>query len=170
MTYKYDKKIFILLIILLVSAIYFSISHIYSNGNAYKFIILGVLLIFIIFNIVSLLKKKITINDDYIINTALLGKKKIYFNDIKDAVFLYLKGRTILILSDDNQFVFISSLLENFDKIINEIYQKSPGEIQNKLSTFDIKKYKKSRALFIGFIIIAICFLIIFGTYNFITS
>ncbi|BAI80940.1 conserved hypothetical protein [Deferribacter desulfuricans SSM1] len=167
MIYRYDKRVFLLLITLLISAIYFAVSHFFIGGSPYKFIILGVLLVFILFNIISLVRKEIKLDDNKITVRALLGEKSLDFKDINDAVFLYLKGRTILILSDDQKFVFLSSLIDRFDNILDYIKDKVNEDTKKRLNEFDLKKYKKAKLFLNIFLVMAILFLLLFGTYNF---
>ncbi|MGA1847166.1 hypothetical protein [Deferribacter abyssi] len=170
MIFKYDKKLLFLMIILLISAVYFSISHYLIEGNRIKVVILFVLITFILFNLLSILRRKIELKDNVIIVKSLLGMKQIKYDEIKDAVFLYLKGRTVLILADDEKFVFISSVVEDFEKIIDLLKDKVSNDINNKLSLFDYKRNNKSKKLLYFFLIVAVVFFFIFGTFNFYTS
>ncbi|KAA0259421.1 hypothetical protein FHQ18_00650 [Deferribacter autotrophicus] len=169
MIFRYDKKLLFLLIILLVSSVYFSISHYVLGGSHVKIIVLIVLMIFVLFNLLSILKRKVEVKDEVIIVHALLGTKQIKYNEIKDAVFLYLKGRTVLILADDEKFVFLSSVVDGFEKIIDLLKEKVSEDIKEKLALFDYKRNNKSKKLLFAFLIIAIIFFFTFGTLNFFT-
>ncbi|MBC7197541.1 MAG: hypothetical protein H5U39_09825, partial [Deferribacterales bacterium] len=71
--YKIDKIYIILLISLLVLSIFFGYSHTLIGGNNVKYFIIAFLILFILFNLVNLLAKKVEVTDEFISIKSLTG-------------------------------------------------------------------------------------------------
>lgn len=168
--YKIDKSYLLLLVFLLFSSIVFLISHTQVKSYDIKFVLIGFLILFILFNLVNLLNKRVIIDSENIEIRSLFGSKKLRFFDIEDIAPVKLKGRYLFILSDSEKYGFLSSMFENFDEIFNILKENAQNEeIKNRLSHFSRKDFLSKKRLFVSFLIVANIFLLAASIYNFIT-
>lgn len=168
--YKIDKSYLFLLVFLLFSSIVFLISHTQVKSYNIKFVLIGFLILFILFNLVNLLNKRVIIDSENIEIRSLFGSKKLRFFDIEDITPVKLKGRYLFILSDSEKYGFLSSMFENFDEILNILKENAQNEeIKNRLSHFSRKDFLSKKRLFVTFLIVANIFLLAASIYNFIT-
>jgi len=168
--YKIDKCYLLLLFFLLFSSIVFLISHTQVKSYDIKFVLIGFLILFILFNLVNLLNKRVIIDSENIEIRSLFGSKKLRFFDIEDIAPVKLKGRYLFILSDSEKYGFLSSMFENFDEILNILKENAQNEeIKNRLSHFSRKDFLSKKRLFVSFLIVSNIFLLAASIYNFIT-
>ncbi|NPA44911.1 MAG: hypothetical protein GXO49_05195 [Chlorobi bacterium] len=113
-----------------------------------------------------MVSKKICFDNNFLISSSILGKKKIDLINLYEASVINLKGRIICVLSDKENFVFISSTIENFMEIIHKIIDIAPDDITNKLKEIDEKEINRKNTSFTLFLIIANIFLIGVAIYN----
>lgn len=167
--YKIEKVYVSLLVILLAASFIFAFSHALIGGNNIKFIIIGFLILFIIFNIVNLLGKKVEIDENSITIKSLTGKRKLEFDKIEDITPLKLKGRYIFIISDNEKYGFLSSMFEKFDEILDILKKNAQNSNNEKISGITIKDINSRKKIFIAFLISATIFLIAASVLNFAT-
>lgn len=166
--YKIDKIYIILLFLLLIVSVVFLISHMQIKSYNIKFALIGFLILFILFNIVNLLCKKVILDNNGIEIISLIGSRKLNFLDIQDITPLKLKGRYIFILSDNEKYGFLSSMFENFNEILNTLKNNVQGkEVKSKLNSFSEKDYLSKKRIFVSFLIVANIFLLSASIYNF---
>ncbi|PLX70025.1 MAG: hypothetical protein C0603_03550 [Denitrovibrio sp.] len=166
MVYKVDKKLVILTTILLVSSIFFTFSvHLAGFGKPGIMLCSGVVL-FILFNLVVLLSKKIEINDGVICQTTIYGKKDVKISEIGDIGVVKLRWRIILILSDPHKFVFISSMYEDFEDFVQYLKDNVTGYVESLLAPVTAKNIRKKRKFLLMLILSATAFFTVSGVYN----
>jgi len=165
--YKIDKIYIFLLLTLLMLSLFFGYSHTLIVGNNIKYFIIGFMILFIIFNIINLLAKKVEITDEFINIKSLTGNRKLKFDEIEDITPLKLKGRYIFIISDREKYGFLSSMFSDFQEIFHIIKEKVNSEIQEKLSTLTEKDFKSRKFIFVIFMLTANIFLLLASIYNF---
>jgi 3-methyladenine DNA glycosylase Tag len=92
--------------------------------------------------------------------------KKVILNNLQDTSVIKMKGRILCIVSDTENYAFISSLFENFKEIIDNIIEVSPPESTENLRKIDFEEVSKKSNFMKIFLIAAILFLTGFGIYN----
>lgn len=156
----------VLLFFLSLSSIFFGLSHLMIKGNNIKFIVLSFMAIFIIFILIGMLVKKIYIQDGIIYSKTLAGTKKIDLSTLCGVSVIDMKGRVLCILSDEDHYLFISSMFDGFMDIINNIKDLSPIESTEQLNALNDNDMNKKAKLITGFLIFANLFLIGLSIYN----
>lgn len=164
--YKIDKIYIFLLVSLLIVSIFFGYTHTLTGGNNIKYLIIGFVVLFIIFNLINLITKKVEIEDEFINIKSLAGFRKLKFDEIEDITPLKLMGRYIFIISDSEKYGFLSSMFENFEEIYQIIKERLDSEIQKKLNNLSEKDFKSRKVVFVIFMVVANIFLLLASMYN----
>lgn len=169
MIYKINKVYIILLVILFFNAFLFFLSHLFLGGGKAKFVVIIFLLVFILGNIINLLFKRLVLNDEYLEIKSLGGVRRIMFSEICDITPLKLKERYILIISDKENYGFLSSMFERFDEITRLIKEKAPESVIKNIDSLLYKDFYKKQKMFVFFLVLANIFLFLASCYNFLS-
>lgn len=146
------------------------LSHFFIGGSKAKFLVIVFLLLFILGNIINLMFKYVSITDDFIEIGSLGGKRKINFNDICEVSPLKLKGRYIFIISDQNNYGFLSSMFGNFDEIYQILGSKISDAAAKNIKSISPGDFHKKKRIFVLFLVLANIFLFLASCYNFFTG
>ena len=166
MVYKVDKKLIILTAILLLASIFFTFSvYVAGFGKPGVMLCSGVVL-FILFNLIVLLSKKIEISEGVICQTTIYGKKDVKISEIDDIGVVKLRWRVILILSDPHKFVFISSMYENFEGFVQHLKDNVTGHAESLIAPVTPKTIRKKRKFLLMLVVSLTGFFTASGVYN----
>jgi len=166
MVYKVDRKLITLTLVLFLSSLFFSFSVYMAGFGNGGLLVCGLVVAFILFNLVVLFSKKIEIKDGAICQTTIYGKKEVKFADIGDIGVVKLRWRIILILSDPHKFVFISSFYEDFEGFVAKLKEHVTGYIESLLAPVTPKLIRKKRRFLLTLILAMTAFFIVSGFYN----
>ncbi len=165
-SYTIEKIYKVLVFMLLLSSIFFGISHYFVSSNGIKLILLAFLPIFIFIILINIVSKKIYVEGTNLYYSGVFGKKAIDINDLQDTSVIKMKGRILCILSDTKNYIFLTSMFENFEEIIKMIIQNAPDNSIKNLKNIDFQEVSKKSKFMKIFLISANLFLIVFGIYN----
>lgn len=166
MVYKVDKKLVVLTVVLLLSSLFFTYS-VYAIGmGGGGLAVCFVAVLFILFNLMILLSKKIEMHDGEISQVTLYGKKSVKVEDIEDIGIVKLRWRIILILSDPHKFVFISSLYDDFEGFVQELKNGLSEKMETLLAPVTPKMISAKKNFLLGVVVIMTVFFIGSGFYN----
>lgn len=166
MVYKVDRRLVLLTLILFASSVFFALSVYLSDMGNGGLAICVIVTVFIFYNLLVLLSKKIVINGDEICQTTLYGKKTVNISDIEDIGVVKLRWRVILIISDPHKFVFISSFYEDFEGFVQHLKDNLTGYLQSLLEPVTAKMIIKKR-IFLQTVVVGLTvFFIGSGIYN----
>lgn len=166
MVYKVDRRLVTFTTILFLSSLFFSFSVYASGYGMGGLAVCFVAVVFILFNLLILLSKKIEIKDGDIRQTTLYGHKDVQLAEIEDIGIVKLRWRIILILSDPHKFVFISSLYEDFEGFVQYLKDNLPEQIESLLKPVTPRLIKNKRMFLTTVIAALTAFFIGSGVYN----
>lgn len=164
--YKVDKKYLFLLILIMITAAIFSWSVAAAGLSTKKLIVMVPVFIIVGYNLLTFTFRKIEIEGDEIRLYTLFGKKSIKLEELDEVAIVKLKGRVIVILSDHEKFIFLSSFYENFNSMLTYIRSGVADELKNSIDKVDMKDVKKRIVLMKLFMIGLILFFIGATVYN----
>jgi hypothetical protein len=101
---------------------------------------------------------------------TVFGKKKIRLTALEEIGVILLKMRAILILSDAERFVFVSSYFKNFEDFTDYVKSNVNAELQGNIAKLDNKLIRKKQVTFMVLLVVLNIFLIGSAVYNFINS
>lgn len=155
MVFKVKKTIILLAVLLFVNALIYGLSIPSSDTTSGKYAVIIALSILIFLNLLSLILNIITIDGDTITVRSLYGKKNVSLQNIQEISFIPLKGRILMMLSDSNGFVFVSSMIDGFDKIAKIIRDNlKTEELIEKIDEIDMNVINSKNRMVIVFLVI----------------
>ncbi len=128
MIFKVKKNIVILSVILLLNIIIYGISLTVTNYGPAKYVVLTVLLILVSLNVVAFVMNVVILEDDAIFVKSLYGDKRVKISEINEISYVPLKGRILMMLSDKEKFVFVSSMIDGFGEVVEYLKRKITDE------------------------------------------
>ena len=155
--------------VLLFNAALFFLSHLFLEGGKAKFLVIIFLLVFILVNVINFSFKRLFITDEYLEIKSLGGVRRVMFDRICDITPLKLKGRYVFIISDNENYAFLSSMFEKIEEIIQIIKEKTPTSALSGISNFNCEDLYRKQRLFVSFLILSNIFLLLASCYNFLT-
>lgn len=168
MVFKVKKTIILLALLLLVNSLIYGFSISSSDATSGKYAVIIVLSILILLNLLSLILNIITIDDDTITVKSLYGKKKLSLQNIQEISFIPLKGRILMMLSDNNRLVFVSSMIDGFDKIAKILRDNlKTEELMEKIDEIDMNVINSKNRMVIFFLIVFNLLIVGSYVYNF---
>lgn len=170
MVYKVDKRLVTLTVLLFISSLFFTLSVYIKGMGGGALVVCFVAVAFIVFNLLVLFSKKIEIEDGVISQTTIYGKKSVNVAEIEDIGVVKLRWRIILILSDPQKFVFISSLYENFEEFVEYLRGLVCNDVTCLLDPVTPKSIAKKRRFLNTMIIAVSVFFVGSGVYNILYS
>lgn len=164
--YKINSKLVWLMAFLCLTSVFFCFSVLryeYSGGAA---VVCLAAEIFLLYNLVGLLTKKISVGDGTIRQHTLYGTKEISVGEIEEVGVVNLKWRLILILSDAEKFVFITSLYSDFNNFVDGLRQQVCEEAFKSLEKVTQKKINQKNMVLMLMMAAGALFFIGAGVYN----
>ncbi|PLX66378.1 MAG: hypothetical protein C0602_12015 [Denitrovibrio sp.] len=166
MVYKVDRRLVLLTVILLIASLFFTVSVYFSNIGRGGLIVCFIVVVFILYNLLVLISKKIEVKGTEICQTTLYGKKTVDISKIEDIGVVKLRWRVLLIISDPHKFVFISSFYEDFEGFVQYLKDNLTGYLESLLKPVSDKVIRKKRKFLITVVIGLTIFFIGSGVYN----
>lgn len=166
MVFKVDRRLVALTALLLISSLFFTFSVYYAEMGRGGLIVCFIVSAFILFNLLVLLSKKIEVRGEEICQTTLYGSKTVNLSEIEDIGVVKLRWRVILILSDPQKFVFISSFYENFEGFVQYMKDNLTGYLQTLLDPVTEKVIRKKRRFLKSVVVALTLFFVGSGVYN----
>lgn len=166
MVYKVDRRLLLLTTLLLFASLFFTFSVYVSDMGNGGLVVCFVVVVFILFNLLVLLSKKIEIKDKEICQTTLYGRKTVNLSEIEDIGVVKLRWRVILIISDAHKFVFISSFYEDFEGFVQYLRENLSGYLESLLQPVTPKVIRKKRAFLASVVVGLMIFFTGSGIYN----
>lgn len=166
MVYKVDRRLIALTVLLFIASLFFTFSVYASGMGKGGLAVCFVVVVFILFNLIVLISKKIELEGEEISQTTIYGKKSVNLADIEDIGVVKLRWRIILILSDPQKFVFISSLYEDFEGFVEYLREKVCDNVECFLDPVTPKSIRKKRRFLTLLVVAATAFFIGSGFYN----
>jgi hypothetical protein len=119
MNFKVKKSILYLALFLLFNIIIYGVSLVGTNFGPAKYTVFTILFILVFLNVVSLYINVVTIDGETVFVKSLYGSKNIKISEIIEISYVPLKGRILMMLSDKDKFVFVSSMIDGFGDIVD---------------------------------------------------
>lgn len=166
MVYKVDRRLVALTTVLFLTSLFFTLSVFMSDFGGGGIAVAAVVNVFILFNLLVLLSKKIEIKDGHICQSTLYGRKSVQLDEIEDIGVVKLRWRVILIVSDPYKFIFISSLYEDFEGFVQYLKDNLTGYVESLLVPVTPKLIGKKRKFLTGVVILMTFFFVGSGIYN----
>lgn len=168
--YRVGTSAMILSFLLVLSSVFFSVSHAFTGMNGAKWLIAAIVMGFTLFNFISLYFRRLEVEGDEVRLYTVFGKKKIRLTALEEIGVILLKMRAILILSDAERFVFVSSYFRNFEDFTDYVKSNVNAELQGNIAKLDNKLIRKKQITFMVLLVVLNIFLIGSAVYNFINS
>ncbi|WP_265821645.1 hypothetical protein [Geovibrio ferrireducens] len=156
--------------LLIVSSVIFSVSHAFTGMNGVKWVIVAIVVGFTLFNFVSLYFRRLEVEGDEVRLYTVYGRKSIKLNALEEIGVILLKMRAIMILSDAERFVFVSSYFKNFAEFADYVKSKVDAPLQGNIAKLDNKLIRKKQITFIVLLGVLNIFLVGSAVYNFVNS
>lgn len=167
--YKSKKYLIYLLGLLFLSSIFFGVS-VYLDAEAKfgagKIFVLIFLSLFILFNFIMTLFRKVTVSSDNLTIRTLFTTKTVTLEGIQDIGVIRLKGRYSVLIYFADGFAMLPSTISGFEEIVDLIKKSCGGEVAEKLEELNRKTLWNQSVLGIAFLLLANTVLIILGIYN----
>ncbi|MCA1933024.1 MAG: hypothetical protein LDL13_05555 [Calditerrivibrio sp.] len=155
MVFKVKKTIVVLASLLFINALIYGLSMSSIEATSGKYAVIIVLSLLIFLNLLSLILNIIVIDGDTITVKSLYGKKNVSILNLQEISFIPLKGRILMMLSDSNGFVFVSSMIDGFDKIAKVIRDNLKSkELIEKIDEIDMGVINSKNRMVIVFLLI----------------
>ncbi|WP_022849714.1 hypothetical protein [Limisalsivibrio acetivorans] len=145
--YRVSRRVLFLSGALVLSGLLFSASHALIGLNGAKGAVLAVVNIFIIFNFITLLFRRIEVDGDTVRLFTIYGRKSINLTDLEEIGIIKLKMRIIVILSDPKKFVFISSFYRDFESFVEYVKGRVDKELHESIAKLSEKTIKRKRRI-----------------------
>lgn len=167
--YKSKKYLVYLLGLLFFSSIFFGVSvYLGSEDNlgAGKIFVLVFLSLFILFNFITTIFRKVTVTSEELKIKTLFTNKSVSLDKIQDVGVIRLKGRYSVLIYFNDGFAMLPSTINKFEEIVDVLKTNCCGEIPEKLEELSSKTLRNQSVLALSFLIFANVFLISLGAYN----
>ncbi|TCK60542.1 hypothetical protein [Seleniivibrio woodruffii] len=164
--YKISRKLVYGMIFLFVSSLFFSYSFLVKDTSGGASAICAVVTVFLLYNLVSMLVSRFSVEDGELRLKNLMGDKSIRLSDLEEIGIVNLRWRVILILSDPNKFVFISSLYGNFEDFLNMLKDSVPESVKPSLDKITPKTVRNKKMFLVALMAAGSLFFIGSGLYN----
>lgn len=128
MIFKVKKSIVFLSVILLLNIIIYGISLTVTNFGPAKYVVLTVLFILVSLNVVAFLMNVVILEEDAIFVKSLYGSRRVKIPEIIEISYVPLKGRILMMISDKEKFVFVSSMIDGFGDVVDYLKKKITDE------------------------------------------
>lgn len=128
MIFKVKKSIVFLSVILLLNIIIYGISLTVTNFGPAKYVVLTVLFILVSLNVVAFLMNVVILEEDAIFVKSLYGNRRVKIPEIIEISYVPLKGRILMMISDKEKFVFVSSMIDGFGDVVDYLKKKITDE------------------------------------------
>ncbi|MGB9731227.1 hypothetical protein [Calditerrivibrio nitroreducens] len=132
MSFRVKKSILVLSVLLLLNIIIYGISLTITNFGPAKYVVLTVLFILVLLNVVAFFMNEVILKEDLVYVKSLYGSRGIKIPEIAEISYIPLKGRILMMLSDKDKFVFVSSMMDGFGDIVE--YLKKGIKDENLLN------------------------------------
>ncbi len=166
--YRTKKHLIFLVGLLFVGSVFFGISNIYAEGglNNAKLFVLVLFSLFLFFIFLSLLVRKVHMDEYELSVKSLFVKKTIRLDDLEDVGIIKLKGRYCILVYDKKGFCVLTSTIAGIDEILQKLKFRGGKEISCKLDELGGKTLKRQALLGASFLILANVFLFCISIYN----
>lgn len=167
--YKSKEYLIYLLGLLFLSSIFFSTSVYFGSDGKFgagKIFVLVFLSLFILFNFITALFRKVKVTSDNLTIRTFFTNKTVPLEGIQDIGVIRLKGRYSVLIYFDDGFAMLPSTVSGFEEIVDFIKESCGGEVAEKLEELNKKTLRNQSVLGIAFLLFANIFLIILGIYN----
>ncbi|QAR33010.1 hypothetical protein EP073_06190 [Geovibrio thiophilus] len=168
--YRVGTSAVVLSFLLIVSSVIFSVSHVFSGMNGAKWVIAAIVVGFTLFNFISLYFRRLEVEDDEVRLFTVYGRKSIKLSALEEIGVILLKMRAILILSDAEKFVFVSSYFRNFAEFTELVKSNVNAELQGNIAKLDNKLIRKKQITFMALLAVLNIFLVGSAVYNFVNG
>jgi hypothetical protein len=168
--YKVHPMLVLLSILLVLTAIFFTISNVYTSVDAAEVIICSVVLIMAILNFFSLNFRRLEVDEERITVYSIFGKKSVAVNALEEIGVALLRARAVLILADPEKFIFVPSYFKNFGEFTDSLKAKLNTELLGHLAKVDANTIKKKQLTFAMILGVLNIFFIVSAVYNFLNN
>lgn len=135
-----------------------------------KWLLSAIVCTFALFNFISLSLLRLETDGDLIKLRNIFGKKDISFSSLEDISVIVLKLRAVLVLSNEEKFVFIPSHFQNFIEFVDELQGNVGESVKANLMKIDKSSLAKKRIAFFALLTVLSVFLVGSGIYNIINN
>ena len=168
MVFKVGKPILGLSFLLIPASVFFAYSFTLLPMAGVKWFVAGVVLLFSVLNFISLYVQRLVVDGDELRLKTLFGSKQIKLSQLQEIGTVVLKMRIVLVLSDDEKFMFLSSHLDKFEDVLDYMKAHVGKELHKNIDKLDAGMIKKKKYAFMGLLVVVALFLAGSGIYNFI--
>lgn len=169
MIFKVKKSIVFLSVILLLNIIIYGISLTVTNFGPAKYVVLTVLFILVSLNVVAFLMNVVILEEDAIFVKSLYGNRRVKIPEIIEISYVPLKGRILMMISDKEKFVFVSSMIDGFGDVVDYLKKKITDEkLLETLGEVRMDVINQKNKMVVLFLIVLNIVVIVSYVYNFI--
>ncbi|WP_303852074.1 hypothetical protein [Seleniivibrio woodruffii] len=164
--YRISRKLLYGMILLFVSSLFFSYSYTVKDGSGSSAAVCAVMTVFLLYNLVSMLISRVSVENGEINQRNMMGTKSIKMSELEEIGIVNLRWRVILILSDPHKFVFISSMYGDFEEFTNMLKENVPDSVKPSLDKLTHKVITRKKMFLFGLMAAGSVFYIASGLYN----
>jgi hypothetical protein len=166
--YRVSGSVLTLSGLLILSAAVFSLSHAAAGLDGAKMVIIFVVMVFICFNFITLFFRRLEVDGDEVKLTTIYGRKSINISRLEEIGVIKLKMRVIIILSDPERFVFVSSYYGAFGEFLDYLKDRAGKELHESIEKIDRKYIRNKKTVLNGVLVVMNLFFLGSAVYNFI--
>lgn len=138
--------------------------------NGAKWVIAAIVVGFALFNFISLYFRRLEVEGDEVRLYTVYGRKAVKLSSLEEIGVILLKMRAILILSDAEKFVFVSSYFRNFADFADYVKSAVNTELQGNIAKLDHRLIRKKQITFLILLGVLNIFLAGSSVYNFVNG
>lgn len=165
-TFKTEPVHRILLALLTAGVGFLMLSHHLTGGDLGPMLVYGLVLVILIVSQIALSIRTLTVEKETLRLSSMLFKKQVDLTRLQDVSVMNLKGRFVLLITGEEDFMILSSLFQNFGEVVALVRSHTPEDLQHKLAVATDDELKGKRTRFIIALVAGTLLSFGFGVYN----